>query len=68
MGSKFFCEEMLTNYETMFGDKPKDYSSHMEEKDHPDLDDTPELGTVGIKQYQHWCTTLDRTFWLLSVY
>jgi hypothetical protein len=43
---------MLVNYEFMFGEKPKENSSPMVEKDHPELDLTPELDETGIKQYQ----------------
>jgi hypothetical protein len=43
---------MLINYETMFGSKPKDYSTLMAEKDHPEIDNSELLDNLGIKQYQ----------------
>jgi hypothetical protein len=43
---------MILNYEVMFGTKPKEYASPMMEKDHPELDNTPEFDDTGIKQYQ----------------
>jgi hypothetical protein len=49
---------MLLNYEVMFGTKPKEYASPMMEKDHPKLDNTPELDETGIKQYQSLIGTL----------
>lgn len=64
---------MLLNYEVMFGTKPKEYSSPMIEKDHPELDNTPELDEDGIKQYQsligalQWLVTLGRFEILVSV-
>jgi hypothetical protein len=57
---------MIQNYETMFNEKPKEYASPMEEKDHPELDLTDELDHDGIKRYQsligalQWLVTLGR--------
>jgi hypothetical protein len=72
-GANSYVKKMLNNYETMFGEKPKEYSSPMVEKDHPELDDTPELDEIGIKQYQsligalQWLVTLGRFDILLGV-
>jgi hypothetical protein len=41
---------MLINYETMFGSKPKEYSTPMAKKDHPELDNSELLDDLGIKQ------------------
>ena len=65
-GTSSYVKKMLINYEHMFGEKPKEYSSPMLEKDHPELDLTPELDETGIKQYQsligalQWLVTLGR--------
>ena len=72
-GASSYAKKMLINYETMFGVKPKEYSSPMEEKDHPELDHSAELDAVGIKQYQsligalQWLVTLGRFDILLGV-
>jgi Reverse transcriptase (RNA-dependent DNA polymerase) len=65
-GATSYIKKMLINYETMFGFKPKECSSPMEEKYHPELDLTPELDENGIRQYQsligalQWLITLGR--------
>jgi hypothetical protein len=51
-GAHSYVKKMLINYEYMFGEKPKVYSSPMWEKDHPELDKSVELYVLGIKQYQ----------------
>jgi hypothetical protein len=51
-GACSYIKKMLTNYEIMFGCKPKEYSSPMAEKDHPELDYSEEPDKEGIKQYQ----------------
>jgi hypothetical protein len=72
-GASSYVKKMLLNYEVMFGTKPKEYSSPMIEKDHPELDNTPELDEDGIKQYQsligalQWLVTLGRFDILVSV-
>jgi hypothetical protein len=43
---------MIANYEVIFGSEPTEYSAPMIEKDHPELNTTPELDENGIKQYQ----------------
>jgi hypothetical protein len=40
---------MLVNYEIMFGEKPKEYSSPICERDHPELDTTEEMDDIGKK-------------------
>ena len=65
-GAKSYVSKMLTSYETMFGCKPKEYSTPMIEKDHPEIDQSDLLDTLGIKQYQsligalQWLVTLGR--------
>ncbi len=65
-GAQFYVKEVLITYEKLFGQNPKEYSSPMEEGDHPELDLTPELDANGIKLYQsligalQWAVTLGR--------
>jgi hypothetical protein len=65
-GASSYVKKMLGNYETMFGSKPKEYSTPMEEKDHPEIDTTELVDATGIKQYQsligalQWLVTLGR--------
>jgi Reverse transcriptase (RNA-dependent DNA polymerase) len=72
-GASTYVKKMLINFETMFGAKPKEASSPMVEKDHPELDTTDELDETGIKQYQsligalQWLVTLGRFDILLGV-
>jgi hypothetical protein len=64
---------MIMNYEVMFGQKPTEFASPIVEKDHPELDTSPELDETGIKQYQsligalQWLVTLGRFDILISV-
>ena len=57
---------MLQSYEDMFGAKPKQYSSPLEKNDHPELDNSIELGEEDIAKYQSligslsWAVTLGR--------
>jgi hypothetical protein len=72
-GTTSYVQKMLKNYEMMFNEKPKEASSPMVEKDHPELDLSEELDADGIKQYQsligalQWLVTLGRFDILVSV-
>jgi hypothetical protein len=50
----------------MFGVKPREYTSPLEKGDHPEIDQTEELDTKGIKKYQtmigclRWAVSLGR--------
>ena len=65
-GAQSYVKKMLHNYEITFGGKPKEYSTPMAEKDHPELDTSELLDSTGIKQYQsligalQWLITLGR--------
>jgi hypothetical protein len=65
-GAQAYIKKMLTNYNQLFGTLPKEYSSPMEEGDHPELDLSPELDQDGIRLYQsligalQWAVTLGR--------
>ena len=63
-GASTYIKKMLLNYEHMFHEKPKEYSAPIEEKDHPEVDLTPELDDLGIKQYQSLIGALQ---WLVSL-
>jgi hypothetical protein len=39
---------MLTNYETMFGSKPKEFATPMIENYHPEIDTSDMLDDLGI--------------------
>jgi hypothetical protein len=55
---------MLSNYETMFKNIPKEVSTPMIEMDYPEIDNSILLGALDIKQYQsvfgslQWLVTL----------
>jgi hypothetical protein len=57
---------MISNYETWFGTKPRDYISPLEKNDHQELDDSELLDNDGIKLYQsmtgalQWAVSLGR--------
>jgi hypothetical protein len=55
---------MLINYKTMFGSKPKEYSTPLAKKDHQELDNSELLDDLGIKQYQSLIGALQ---WLVSL-
>jgi hypothetical protein len=63
-GAKSYIERMLINYETMFGEKPKEYSSPMDKNDHPELDTTSDLSKDDIKKYQSLIGALQ---WVISL-
>jgi Reverse transcriptase (RNA-dependent DNA polymerase) len=65
-GPKRYIEKMLENYERMFGEQPRVYSSPLEKNDHPELDDSNLLEAQDITKYQsmigalQWCISLGR--------
>ena len=65
-GTKSYVRKMIQNYEIMFNEKPKEFSSPLDEKDHPELDLTDELDPDDTKRYQsligalQWLITLGR--------
>jgi hypothetical protein len=64
---------MISNYTQFFDTTPKEYSSPMEEGDHPELDLTSELDQDGIRLYQsligalQWAVTLGRFDILIGI-
>jgi hypothetical protein len=65
-GAHSYVSTMINNYETMFGSKPKEFANPMIKKDHPEIDNSDLLDTLGIKHYQSligallWLVTLGR--------
>ena len=65
-GPKKYISKIMINYERLFGEKPKEYSSPLEKGDHPELDTSDELDHDGITKYQsligalQWLITLGR--------
>ena len=65
-GPKKYIDKIVQNYEMLFKDKPKEYSSPLEKNDHPELDMTEYLDETNIKVYQsmigalQWAVSLGR--------
>ena len=55
---------MIEAYEKMFGNKPCEYSSPLDRGDHPELDDSEELGDEDTTKYQSMIGGLQ---WLISL-
>jgi len=41
--SNKYVSKILKNYERVFGEQPREYTSPLEKNDHPEIDDTPEI-------------------------
>jgi hypothetical protein len=65
-GPKRYIEKMIGAYEKMFSETPRTFSSPLEKNDHPEMDETAELGPEDITKYQsligalQWVTSLGR--------
>jgi hypothetical protein len=55
---------MIEQYERMFGQKPKEYTSPLEKDDHPEIDTFEALEQAGIKVYQSMIGSLQ---WAISI-
>ena len=51
-GPRKYIVKLIDQYESMYGCKPKEYTSPLEKGDHPEIDTTAELDEEGIKRYQ----------------
>jgi Reverse transcriptase (RNA-dependent DNA polymerase) len=51
-GPREYIAKILDQFENMFRCKPKEYTSPLEKRDHPEFEDTEELDQEGIKKYQ----------------
>jgi hypothetical protein len=64
-GPRKYISKMIGHFESMFGCKPREYTSPLE-KDHPEVDTSEELDARGIKKYQtmigslQWAVSLGR--------
>jgi hypothetical protein len=65
-GAKSYIKKMIDNYERMFGEPPKKYSSPIDPDATPELDTSDVLDADGISKYMsligalQWCVTLGR--------
>ena len=65
-GPKKYISKLINQYEGIFGNKPREYTSPLEKGDHPEIDTTDELDQDGIKRYQtmigclQWAVSLGR--------
>ena len=65
-GAQTYVRRLVDNFKLMFGEQPPDAHAPMEKSDKPELDDTPELGPNGVRQFQtvigalQWLVTLSR--------
>jgi Reverse transcriptase (RNA-dependent DNA polymerase) len=65
-GQRSYIDNMLDNYERMFGEKPREYSSPLEKGDHPEIDDSDLLDPGDVPKYQsligsvQWSMSLGR--------
>ena len=47
-----YIKKLISDYLQMFGKKPEQYTSLLENGDHPDIGLLPELEEIGTRQYQ----------------
>jgi len=65
-GAKTYIKRLLDNVQLLCNVTPRPYSSPLDHKDSPELDETPLLDQDGIRKYQsvigalQWCVTLGR--------
>ena len=63
---KTYIKKLITDFITMFGHKPKFYSSPLESNDHPEFDTSEQLDPNDTKKYQsmigslQWAVSLGR--------
>ena len=61
-----YIKKLINDYESMFGSKPRHYTSPLESGDHPEMDTSEELGNTDTKRYQsmigslQWAVSLGR--------
>ena len=65
-GAKTYCKRVVQQCTSIFGAPPKEYTSPIDQNDHPELDMTDEASSDEIKQYQtligcfQWAISLGR--------
>jgi hypothetical protein len=63
-GPRKYIEKMIGAYERLFGEPPRAYNSPLERNDHPELDDSKELGEEDTTKYQSMIGALQ---WVISL-
>jgi hypothetical protein len=63
-GGQTYVKRLLANYETMFGNVPREYYSPLDKDDAPELDETELCGPDGVGKYQSLIGALQ---WLVSL-
>jgi hypothetical protein len=63
-GPKSYIEKMVSNYERIFGAKPREFSSPLEKGDHPELDESELLNFNDTRQYQ---SMIGATQWAIAL-
>jgi hypothetical protein len=61
---KYIDKMMLDSYQRIFGSKPCQYSTPLVHGDHPEIDDSEELGLDDIKKFQSMIGTLQ---WVIHI-
>jgi hypothetical protein len=64
MAPKKYIEKLIDGYARMFGSKPKQYTTPLEQGDHPEMDDSAELDLEGTKKYQSMIGNLQ---WVVQI-
>jgi hypothetical protein len=64
MEPKKYIEKMINSYKRMFGSKPKQYSSPLEHRDHPEINTSKELELEDIKRFQSMVGALP---WVIQI-
>jgi hypothetical protein len=65
MAPKKYIDKMLDSYQRIFGSKPRQYSTPLEHGDHPEIDDSEELGLEDInKKFQSMIGALQ---WVIQI-
>jgi hypothetical protein len=64
MAPKKYINKMLDSYQRIFGSKHRQYSSPLEHGDHPEIDDSEELGLDDIKKFQSMIGALQ---WVIQI-
>ena len=64
MAPKKYIHKMIDSYVRMFGSKPRQYSSPLENGDYPEVDDSKELDLDGIKKFQSLIGSLQ---WVIQI-
>jgi hypothetical protein len=63
-GAKTYVKRLTTNYELMFGERPKECSSPAKHGDHPEVDTSELLDSDGTRQYMSLLGALQ---WAISL-